>query len=368
MTMDFDVQVFHSIEEIGQEAWNRLSVGQPLGSYRWYRFGETVLQDCPPTYIVLSRSGEPVARAAIWLKRQEWLPITSKLLRSGADQLLRHRPLFACETPFVCLSGLVLPAGSERVFAIEKIATHTHALAKKAGAFCALFSYIDQADVVACPWPRPYLAVSYPDEETYMDVSWPDFESYRSQLAKSTRRNIRLHGNEAAEMGITINAQPGPASIDDAVRLIQNVETFHKFGHRPWVRAMLENAPMVDTIWISAHMDNRLVGCCSLLGDDHYLTATLLGLDYSNPKWIYIYYQLMYAVVRYAIENGCKGLYGGGGAYELKRRLGFRKLPDDFMTIAATGRLSGWLLRGLVRLMNRPTSSKDCETEQVVDE
>jgi predicted N-acyltransferase len=366
--MAFDVQVFHSIEEIGPEAWDQLSAGQPLASYRWCRFGETVLQDCPPTYIVLSRSGEPVARAAIWLKRQEWLPITSAFIRAGADQLLKHRPLFACETPFVCLPGLILPVGPERIAALETIAAHAHALAKKAKAFCALFSYVDQADAVACPWPKPYSAVSYADEETYMDVSWPDFERYRSQLAKSTRRNMRLHGNEAAQMGIAINAQPGPVSIDEAVRLIQNVEAFHKFGHRPWARAMLENAPMVDTIWISAHMGDRLVGCCSLLGDDHVLTATLLGLDYSNPKWIYIYYQLMYAVVRYSIESGCKGLYGGGGAYELKRRLGFRKLPDDYLTIAATGRFSDWLLRGLVRLMDRPASSQQGGAEQVIDE
>jgi hypothetical protein len=46
--MSFDVQVFHSVEELGPEAWDRLGKERPFASYRWYRFGETVLADDKP--------------------------------------------------------------------------------------------------------------------------------------------------------------------------------------------------------------------------------------------------------------------------------------------------------------------------------
>jgi len=88
------------------------------------------------------------------------------------------------------------------------------------------------------------------------------------------------------------------------------------------------------------------------LSDGTAQTATLLGLDYEVSQWIYVYYQLIYAVVRCAIESGCRELYGGGGAYELKRRLGFKVLPDDYMVLAPTGWMSAFLWKGSARLMN----------------
>ena len=46
--MEFDVQIVHSVEEIGQEAWDHLAGDRPFASYRWYRFGERVLADNVP--------------------------------------------------------------------------------------------------------------------------------------------------------------------------------------------------------------------------------------------------------------------------------------------------------------------------------
>jgi hypothetical protein len=139
--------------------------------------------------------------------------------------------------------------------------------------------------------------------------------------------------------------------MEKALTLIQNVETYHRVGHRPWARAMLENAAMVDSVWISAQIGEHIVGCCSLIGDGEAQTATLLGLDYSISQSIYVYYQLIYAAIRCGIERGCKVLYGGGGAYELKRRLGFNTLPDDYLVVAGSGRLFEWFLHTSARLI-----------------
>jgi hypothetical protein len=355
--MDLELKIAHSAKEIGKDIWNQLSGERPFSSYTWYAFGEKVLQDFPPTYIFLMHAGQPVARATFWLKRREWLPINSKALRFGAEKLLQRWPLFACETPLACVSGLILPESSDRALALEKISRTARELAVQSGAAYALFGYIDRQDAVQTTWPETYSPVSYSDAETSLDVLWPDFESYIKHLAKSTRRNIRLHNKEADKLAIAIQIQPSVTAIDEAMTLIQNVETHHQVGHRPWARAMLQNASMVDSRWISARIGDRLVGCCSLYSDGYAQTATLLGLDYSYPQSIYVYYQLIYAAIRCAVENGCKKLYGGGGAYELKRRLGFQKLPDDYLMAAATGRLFRWLLHGTLGWMNAPASN-----------
>jgi predicted N-acyltransferase len=346
---EFDIQIASSVDEVGITAWDALSSGRPFQSARWYAYGETVLADSSPIYIVLSHSGEPVARATCWLKRQEWLPITSPVMRFGAERLLERWPLLACETPLACVSGLILPESPQRAAALETIAHIAWEWAKKNHASFALFSYINRHEARQAGWPKAFSAVSYSDAETTLDIIWPDFESYLKHLAKSTRRNFRLHCKQAAALALVITTQPSVSDVDQALTLIQNVEAYHRVGHRPWARAMLENAHMVDSLWISARIENRLVGCCSLIGDGDAQIATLLGLDYSFSQFIYVYYQIIYAAIRCAMERGAKVLYGGGGAYELKRRLGFHMMPDDYLVVTATGQLIQWLLHGLAR-------------------
>lgn len=150
-------------------------------------------------------------------------------------------------------------------------------------------------------------------------------------------------------MGVQVAIQPQVEDLERAVTLIRDVERYHRVGHRFWTRSMLENAGRVDSAWIAARIDDRLVGCCLLVGDGDAQIATLLGLDYSVPQFIYIYYQIMYAVIRCAIEKRTRILYGGGGAYEFKRRLGFQMLPDNYLVIAASGKPFRWLFRGLHR-------------------
>jgi hypothetical protein len=348
--MDFEIQVTQSVTETEESAWDHLSGRRHYASHRWYRFGEAVLEDCPPTYIILSHAGEPVARAAFWLKRREWLPFTSRLARSGVERLLQRWPVLTCEAPLASAPGLILPEeASLRAAALEAIAETALRLGKEQGASIVMFGYTESRQARLPGWPGTFLPISYSDAETSLEIAWPNYDDYLKSLAKSTRRNYKLHGKRAAELEIIVEAHPSVSDIEAALALIRNVEAHHRVGHRPWARGMLENAALIDSTWITARIGSRLVGCCSLFGETTYQLATLLGLDYSFPDSIYTYYQIIYAAVRCAIERGAKVLYGGGGAYELKRRLGFCTLSNDSLVATGTGRISRWLVRGLAR-------------------
>jgi predicted N-acyltransferase len=54
------------------------------------------------------------------------------------------------------------------------------------------------------------------------------------------------------------------------------------------------------------------------------MILTFLGMDY---RFKYIYFQLFYEAIRYAIEQGIHTIWGGSGAYDFKTRLGFRREP-----------------------------------------
>jgi len=346
--MDLELEMAHRVSEIGQTAWERLGGGRPFSSYRWYSLGEAALPNCSPTYITIHWNSQPVGRGTFWLKPHEWLQISSLPVRYGIERFLEHWPLLVCEAPLSSTSGLILPDEPFlRAAALEKIATAARDLGEKSGASFAIFGYIKQAEAHQPGWPQGFSPVSFSDPETSLEIAWPNFESYRQQLAKSTRRNMRLHGERAAELGIVTGVQAEAPEPERALRLIRNVEKRHHVGPRPWTRPLLEHASMVDAAWITARIGGHLAGCCCLIGDGEAQIATLLGLDYSLPQFIYVYYQIMYALIRCVIECKARILYGGGGAYELKRRLGFRKLPDDYMVLAATRKPFRWLVRGL---------------------
>ena len=153
------------------------------------------------------------------------------------------------------------------------------------------------------------------------------------------RKDYRRHHNRAAELGIEVKYHPiedamDKAILDNAMTLIRNVENHHGSSHNPWARAMLEHAHMVDSHWVTARTNDTLVGCGLLLGDEHAYEMRLLGLDYGVR---YAYFQVLYAALKCAIEQGIQTLDGGSGAYEMKQRLGFQIEDNNHVIFSGRG-------------------------------
>jgi predicted N-acyltransferase len=345
----FDVQIAHSVEEIGQEAWDRLAGERPFASYRWYRFGETVLADNVPIYIVLSLRGEPVARGTFWLRSREQLPIfSSKILRCLVETILRRWPLLICQSPLVESSGLILPEEPLlRDATLETIALAMQDQARKYQASFTGYDYLKQEEASYTGWPDGFTSVQIPEPGTRLVVKWPDFETYMKSRSRSVRRDYHRHGMRAAERAIEVKcchleAPLDEPTLDKAVALIRNVTSRHESSPYPWARAMLKNAYMVNAVWLTAEIGDRLVGCDLLLEDRGTWAMMLLGLDYDVE---YVYFQLMYAPIRHAVEEGAQSIWGGSGSYELKQRLGFEIEAKNYAVF--TGR--GPLFNGLAR-------------------
>jgi hypothetical protein len=151
------------------------------------------------------------------------------------------------------------------------------------------------------------------------------------------RKDVRRHRNRAKDAGIVVHIHDDiVGNLDQAQQLFHNVEAHHNTTSRSWKRRILEHVDMVDFIWLTAEIENELVGCGLLLGDNNTYSLALLGLNYDIQ---YTYFQLVYAAIRAAIERGAKALRGGTDAYELKERLGFTKEPNNYMKFYARSHL-----------------------------
>lgn len=334
-----DVQVAHSVTEVGQAAWDCLGGGRPFASYRWYRFGERALADVLPIYIILSRKGEPVARATFWLARQEPLPVSSRPVRRFIDALIRRWPLLICRAPLTSVSGLVLPETPLRDTALRTIAQVAQDQARQHRASFVIFDYLPGLET---GWPETFSSVKLSEPGTCLPIAWPDLTSYLKHLSKSTQRDYRRKCGRAADLGLQVTSHQAVTVNGEVMALIRNVERHHHTAPNPWVQAILENAGMVDATWLTATLEDRLVGCGVVLSDANAGVATLLGLDYQVQ---YIYFQVLYAAIRCAIEKGLQALRGGSGAYEIKQRMGFQLEDNNRVAFAANNRTMQWLGR-----------------------
>ncbi len=341
----FEVQIAHSVEEIDPEVWDCLAANRPFASYRWYRFGEKVLADSQPIYIILFQQKEPVARATFWLTRQEPLPISSELARRLVGAVLRRWPVLFCRSPWRTeTTGLILPDSPCHDEALTTITQVAWEQARQHQASFLVFDYLEYSDVEGVPWPEPLVPTTLSGPGTRLTITWPDFENYLKHLSKSARKDYRRHRNRAADLNVRVSRHPTATLLGEAMVLIRNVEKRHQAAPDPWARLALENAGMVDATWLTAEIGERLVGCGLLIGDGKTRILKLMGLDYDAR---YAYFQLIYEAIRCAIEDGVQVLRGGSGSYEIKQRLGFELEHNNYITFAASNRALRWAGRQL---------------------
>ncbi len=313
----FELQIFNNVEQNGQPAWDALSAGQPFTSYNWYHFGERAMADCAPTYLVLSQSGQPQARATFWKIADEPLPIPPLLAKPVAS-LLKHWPLLICRSPLANASGLILPDSDLREPARQMIAKNALELLQRQNGSFAIFDFLTTPQTA--DWPKDFTATTVSDPGTFMPLNWPDFEAWLDSGNKKDRQHYKRTVREAEKLGLSLTRHTRVERIEEALTLIRNVERRHDSAPNPWVRGMLENMAMVNGTYLTVTSGERLVGCGLLLEDNGAQTTTALGLAEDVP---YVYFMLIYESLKLAFEHQIRLLRWGSGAYEVKQRLGF---------------------------------------------
>ncbi len=340
----FSISISHRLTEEDSTTWDTLSAGRPFQSYRWYRYGERVMADCQPTYITLSLEGRPVARATLWLVRNEPLPLPPGPLRSFIQALLKRWPLLVCRSPLSNSSGLILPEPPLRAPALAALARLASAQLRQQNGSFLLLDYLTEAEVGLTGWPADFIPLTISDPGTLLHNRWDGFEAFLASGNKKDRQHYKRTQREAEALGSKITQKSSVDEINYALELIRQVETRHGAPPNPWAQAMLENLPLVEGIFLEAKIADQLVGC-GLLFEDHdtQLTATL-GLASDVP---FVYFQLIYASLQLALEHQVKALRWGSGAYTVKKQLGFELELNNF--VLATGR--NLLLNTFLRLV-----------------
>ena len=336
--MAVEVQIAHSIHELDPLEWEGFGDGRAFQSYCWYEFGEKVMGDCPPTYLIVRDGERIVGRATFWLVHNEPLRLPPGL-RAGFRFIFRRRPLLICRSPLADTSSLILPDGPERdeVRALL-IATARQELRSQRGSFL-IFDFLNSG---LSNWPTDFNLLTMASPGTHMELQWPDFESYLAQRQHRSRRHYKKSLEEAQKMGLRLTRHPTVENPHAVKVLIENVFRKHGAPLNPWMLSFLENLQMVDSTWMEVHQGEELVGCVAALRDRGVQLGTALGLKRDIS---YAYFLLIYAVLQEAFDHHIQTLRLGSGAYEFKRRLGFSLEDNNHLRVAGTGPVSNWMMR-----------------------
>jgi hypothetical protein len=310
--MTLTVQVVRSIHELNQNEWDEFSAGSAFQSHLWYAFGEKVMGDRQPTYLIVREAGRIAACATLRRIHDEPLRL-SRGLRGLYYFIFRRYPLLICRSPLASTTGLLLPQAGVR----------------------------EEAEALLMAAAREELKrLQMPKPGTSMEIKWPGFQSYLDHHTKRRRHYGKTLAG-AEQLGLTVTKHRSVTDPHTARQLIEKVLIKHGTPFNPWMPSFLENLGMIDSTWIEVRQGDRLVGCAATLRDGGTQFGAALGFDDSI---VHLYYLLMYETMRDAFEHGVKTLRLGSGAYDFKRNLGFELEYNNHVGVLNANPLSNWLI------------------------
>lgn len=320
-----------NITAIDRQVWDLLGDDFPFQGYRWTAFGERVMADSPPFYIITELDGRSVARGTFYLVRNEPLPVPG-WARRFLHAVLKRWPLFICRTPLISTSGLVLPPGPERETARRLLTQAAIEVSQANRASFLVFDYVEHSDLHASGWPAASCPIVVSDPGTYLSLHWDSFDAYLADAGKKGRQHYKHSLRQAEKIGIHVDRHASVPDLEAALLLIQGLAQRHRSPSNPWARSMLVNMSMINATFLEARIESRLVGCGLLTYDHDVQNALLLGLAEDVP---YVYFMLIYEGLRDAFQKKARCLRWGSGAYEVKFRLGFRPEKNNYARVTA---------------------------------
>ncbi|HKJ37794.1 MAG TPA: hypothetical protein VJ972_03390 [Anaerolineales bacterium] len=338
---NIQVQVHKSIQEIDPKIWDQIAATRGFQSHRWYTFGERVMHDCPPTYLVAWDGDKPVAGAAFFKIKNEPLPLP-KIARQFMSSILKRRPLLVCRSPLADTSALLLPGEPLRDDALSAIAQVAQNEFKEQRCSFLVFDFLLTEQLKYPSWPAGYERITVSEPGTYMPIIWNSFEEYLEAGNKKDRQHYKRSVKQAEESGLVLSKHKTVSDVDAAMKLINDVSIWHGSAPNPWTRNMLENFSMIDGTWLEIRKGEELVGCGAVLRDNKFQIATALGLADDVPGG---YFVLLYSALQEAFEHKVRLVRLGSGAYDVKRRMGFHLEDTNHAMISMASMMSRALKR-----------------------
>lgn len=344
---------YRSIREIDPVTWNALD-----GTHSFFkshefllRVEESGIENCIYWYL-LFHAGEEVVGACVLSSFSILMDLF--LGPSGKKMVRAVRRLFPSFLRFGFLfCGIPVSVGKDTILIkdknfrdgiIESLVKEMKIIAKELTIpiLCLKEFFLDdESNPGQCKesgfvqlWSIPYMA---------MDVPWSTFNDYLMEMRYGYRRPLVKHLKKVdfSRLGIrnphlesdhaTLHFgedQPCTAAVffEQYLQVMGKATVILEVLTRPFFEKIL-SFPREKVDLLTLAKGEKILGSAILVKEEKKLTFLLVGFDYAYRDKYWVYFNLIYGIVAYAIKFGFKKIDLGQTSYSIKQKVGGKGRP-----------------------------------------
>jgi predicted N-acyltransferase len=347
------VEVFESVSKIAAAEWNSVVASDSIICRHEYLLSveRSKINDCRYFYpVVRDNDGTIIAHTCLYFISTELDLFATSIVKKFTNVVRKMWPGFLimrsleCGTPVALGNTISFKKNINKENALKLLVRATEDMSRKIGVKDILFRdfYSHNVyffDALKC---LGYARI-HNLPTTMMAVKWHSFDEYVASMRSQYRYRFRKRQRKFAEMGgeIYVISEFG-CYADKLAWLWQNTyDRAREYRREILKKDFFENLDRhlgTKSAVILAKAKGEVVGFCSLMCDDTVLHWGFCGLDYDVNEDAQVYYNMMYRVVRYAIEGGFKHIDLGMTTLDGKMDIG-AKVETQLMYMKHTGLL-----------------------------
>lgn len=349
---DLKIQTFRSIHDIDTEMWDSINSSQKIfNSHRFLCSIEDANIESSTFWYLVFYKGNRVLGSAVLsffkvsldLFTDKKFQVIIRKLREYFPNLLRVKILF-CALP-ISIGHNSINISNTSNYEIFMEALH-YQMKKIASKYNINFLSLKEFREDETNWADELLKFGYQKIESIPYVSikikWQDFSQYLNDLRHGYRRQINKSLFNAENNVLVINkSDDTPSSDMNRYKLVLynasefSPTKFYILYHQVIKRAInkleelneeffkfLFKRMNKDIMILTIEIENKIVGAALIIKENKKLTYLLVGIDYTMSEHQLILMNLLYGILKLAMDTGCDILDLGQTSYWLKQRIG----------------------------------------------
>jgi predicted N-acyltransferase len=309
-----------SIKEIDPGRWNAIVAENHLICRHEYLHAIEMsrINDCRYFYIVLRDNDGILAHTCVYFISTELDSFATGVLKKVIIGIRRLSKSFLilrsveCGTPVALGNTISYREGADKSACLARIVSETERIARRLGVGVLLFRdfYDHELDFYDQLTGLGYRRI-HNLPATRLEIKWKTFDEYLGSLRSRYRRKMQAQLRKFDRDNTTVElVKDFSLYAGDLATLWKNAyENATEYRREILLADFFENVDrdLGDrSAIILLRIDGKPVGFSLLLFDDQTLIPLFCGLDYSYNNEYCIYFNLLYSVVRTAIEIGVK--------------------------------------------------------------
>jgi uncharacterized protein len=314
---EFPVATVSSINEVRAEAWDALA--GPDDFYQSRDWLAVVEQDntARPQYLLASSAGRLVGALPVYEVKHEITQAYEpeklrSLLGAPGDHLLAGAR--RCYRSEIMVARSLPATVRQRITSV--LVRGVLAAAAERGMSGIGFRYLPTSALMRLGRVAPVVAC-FDDGEAVVDDVGRGLDAYLRRQSSKLRSKIRREMRKFAATGWRVDVRPLADCLDDAARLVSNVEERH--GHttpdfllRRLFRRQIEEAQHREVVFTCHDERDEMVACAVNYAWEGTLYSRVVGLDYGRLGGSFAYFNLLvYRAIDYAAAHGLDRLHLG---------------------------------------------------------